>query len=145
MAVRITVDIRDLLDLPRRVAALVDVKDSARLRAELATVALRQHQQRFDRREAPDGTPWEPRRDNRGHPILEETGRLRRSMHRVMAGGGDSVFGVGTRGVDYAGVHQAGSATIPPRPFLGFGNEDLAELAITAEGWLARHVGALLR
>ena len=80
--------------------------------------------QRFEREQAPDGTPWKPsaRAEEEGGQTLTDTGRLRQSItHRVR---GDGVE-VGTN-VVYGAIHQFGgeagrnkSVTLPARPYLG--------------------------
>ena len=140
MAVRITVDTRDLADLKRRVTSIIEVAGRTRMRQDLAATALRQHQQRFIRRVDPEGVRWQDRVDDKPHPLLERTGRMRRSIRAVPEGDGITV----SADTPYAAVHQHGSDTIPARPFLGFGGADLAELTETAEAGLARFVGETL-
>lgn len=146
---RVTVDLRGLARLRTEFADgnVIAAITSTRLRQELAAEALRQHQQRFGRREAPDGTPWPRRRAPTGsHPLLEETGELRRSIRATPIDDGVAVRAerpVG--GVDVAAVHQYGSERIPQRQFLGFGTDDVDDLTLTADQWLDRWAGELLR
>lgn len=80
--------------------------------------------QRFERQQAPDGTPWKPsqRAEAEGGVTLTDTARLRQSItHRVS---GDAVE-VGTN-VVYGAIHQFGgragrgrSVMLPARPYLG--------------------------
>lgn len=80
---------------------------------------------RFEREQAPDGTPWKPsaRAEEEGGQTLTDTARLRQSItHRVR---GDGVE-VGTN-VVYGAIHQFGGeagrkdrrVTLPARPYLG--------------------------
>ena len=140
MAVRITVDLRDLVDLSRRVTSVIEAAGRTRMRQDLAATALRQTQQRFSRRVSPEGERWRDRVDNKPHPLLEETGRMRRSIRAVPDGDAVAV----TASTEYAAVHQYGTDRIPARPFLGFGGADLAELTETAEAHMARFVGETL-
>jgi phage gpG-like protein len=71
--------------------------------------------EQFDRRAAPDGTAWEPRKPPTGTwPLLEKTGRMRRSYHVVATTTGIRV----TNSRDYAGYHQTGTIYMPARKVL---------------------------
>ena len=66
-------------------------------------------------------TRWQRRkretRRSRGKKILQNTGRLRRSIKRLT-----TTFGriaIGTRGVPYAEVHNEGLGRMPKRQFVG--------------------------
>ena len=131
----------DTTDLARIVPALVAM-DTEPLTSELAALSLRQTQQRFERREAPDGTSWPPRKDSLPHPLLEKTRRLRRSIQVREPQAAETA--IGTAGVPYAATHQRGRGTIPARTYLGWGEADMGELHRTAEGWLQRYVGRVL-
>lgn len=131
----------DFRDLNRVIAELRSPPDTAPLMREIADRAVRQTQERFDRREAPDGTPWPPRRDSLGHPLLERTGRMRRSIAaRDLR---DDEATIGTSGVPYAGVHQHGGGNVPRREFIGIGDEDADDLV--SEAWLVNDIGERLR
>lgn len=54
---------------------------------------------------------------SRGKKILQNTGRLRRSIKRLSTTFGRIV--VGTRGVDYANIHNEGLGSMPKRQFVG--------------------------
>ena len=143
MAVRITVDLRDLETLTVYLAG-AGSRDLSALTAELAQQTVDQTSRRYDKRQAPDGKSWPPRKDNLPHPLLEKSGRLRRSIQvRALQ---EREATIGTAGVPYAAVHQHGSRkrNIPARPFLGWGGSDLTELTETAEAGLARFVGETL-
>ena len=64
---------------------------------------------------------------------------MRRSI-RVVTGGPPGIEVSG-----YAAVHQYGSDRIPAREYLGFGDSDLDELTMTADDWLGRFFGQVLR
>ena len=68
--------------LNRLIAATGQLGDArlSPLTADLAAETVKQTQRRFDRRTAPDGSRWKPRKDNLPHPLLEKSGRLRRSI-----------------------------------------------------------------
>ena len=75
--------------------------------------------ERFDERSDPDGNRWAPRKQPTGTwPILEKSGRMRKSYH----------VGATTTGVKvensqpYAKVHQTGRANMLARPVLPNGN-----------------------
>ena len=110
----------DTRDLARLGAALVGDLDTEPLARELAEVSERQTQDRFSRRVDPFGRRWPQRQDNLPHPLLEKTGRMRRSIDTESD---DEGVTVETKGVEYAAVHQWGysARNIPQRAFLGFG------------------------
>lgn len=143
MAIRITVDLRELETLTVHLDRAVRMSTEG-LVAELGDRTLKQTARRFDARQAPDGSPWPPRKDSKPHPLLEETGRLRRSIQLRAPQEREAL--IGTAGVPYAATQHFGSERrgIPARTFLGFAGEDLAELADTSERWMARFVGERL-
>ena len=138
---RITLDLSELVDLPRRVTTVLEAAGRTRMLQELSATTLRQHQQRFSQRRSPDGSPWTPRKDSKPHPILEETGRMRRSIRAVPDGDGVAV----TAEPPYAPVHQYGSERVPARPFLGWGEDDLQSLADTSAEWITGWWGEAMR
>ena len=140
MAVRITVDLRELETLTVHLAGAGG--DLSALTAELAQQTVDQTSRRYDRRQTPEGKPWPPRKDSLPHPLLERTGRQRRSIQARALQEREAT--IGTAGVPYAVVHQEGSGPVPARTFLGWGGADLAELTDTAEAHLARFVGETL-
>ena len=141
MAVRITVDLRELETLTVRLTGAAG-RDLSALTAELAQQTVDQTNRRYDQRRTPEGKPWPPRKDSLPHPLLEKSGRQRRSIQvRALQ---EREATIGTAGVPYAVVHQDGSGPIPARTFLGWGGADLAELTETAEAHMARFVGETL-
>lgn len=97
---------------------------------------LRRTQDRFDRQEAPDGTPWAPlaestlkQKRKKGKPDtkLLYDGDLRRFRYQVSEDGQELLVG---SGVIHAGYHQTGtknkdkSERMPARPFVGLENGD---------------------
>jgi len=106
--------------------------------------------ERFDQREGPDGTPWQPvsgryaRRKEAGRAtkrsgavtdpgkVLELTRDLRRLIrHQVV---GDELQVGSDR--PYAATHQCGRGGIPARPFLGVSPEDEREIGRIALHYL---------
>ena len=141
MAVRITVDLRELETLTVQLSGAAG-RDLSALTAELAQQTVDQTNRRYDQRRAPDGTPWPPRKDSLPHPLLEKSGRQRRSIQvRALQ---EHEATIGTAGVPYAVVHQYGVDPVPARPFLGWSGADLAELTETAEAHMVRFVGETL-
>lgn len=65
----------------------------------------------FDKEHDPYGKAWKPLESREGK-ILQDTGRLRNSFHRVRSGKGG--FTVAS-GADYGGFHQSGTQHIPAR------------------------------
>lgn len=90
--------------------------------------------QGFQSSKAPDGSTWpalkrpRPKGHNQDNKPLIDTGKLQES---VLYQGADHVEGVSNLGlvigtyVEYAGVHQNGSARIPQRKFMGFSEKVL--------------------
>lgn len=119
--------------------------------------------ERFDREQAPDGTPWQKswRARLQGGKTLQSTGRLRDSIQMVVQGSSVKI----KTNVKYARVHQFGATTkphiikprykkalafgggvyrsvmhpgskIPARPFLGMSKDDEQGIILTIEGAL---------
>jgi phage gpG-like protein len=71
--------------------------------------------ERFEKRAAPDGTKWAPRKPPTGTwPLLERTGRMRRDYHVTATATGIQV----TNNRDYAKFHQTGTVYMAARPVL---------------------------
>jgi phage gpG-like protein len=91
----------------------------------LGNIAVKQFQDNFRSEGFFDKTlsPWKKRkretRRTRGKKILQNTGRLRRSIKRLSTTWGR--IAVGTRGVNYAEVHNEGLGKMPKRQFIGHG------------------------
>lgn len=141
----IRVDTTDLLRLNRSLRELAKA-ELAELTAGLAKLSVEQTQRRFDAREDPSGERWEPRKDTRPHPLLEETGRMRRSIRDREVQEYEAEIGT-TGSVPYARAHQYGfpPTNLPPRVYLGWGDEDHEELADETDEWLETYVGKVLR
>ncbi|GAB4192574.1 MAG: phage virion morphogenesis protein [Thalassobaculales bacterium] len=114
--------------------------------------------ERFDREEAPDGTPWPKSRAAvaRAGRTLQDSRRLMDSIIHQVSG---AVLDVGTN-VIYGPPHQFGATikpktgeylhfrlhdgsfrkvravTLPPRPFLGLSDHDRAEIPAIAADYL---------
>lgn len=93
------------------------------LPAKLGNIAVKFFQDNFRSEGFLDNslTRWQRRkretRRSRGKKILQNTGRLRRSIKRL-----STTFGriaIGTRGVPYAEVHNEGLGSMPKREFVG--------------------------
>ena len=131
----ITVDLRDLHRLQATVAGIASDKEVLRDVAKgLAVASEVQTDRRFDRRQAPDGRPWAKRDKPAPNPILEKSGDLRRSVK----GEGTADAVVLKSALPYSAVHQFSKRR---RPYLGWGEGDLAELGGLAEDRLASFVG----
>ena len=93
------------------------------LPAKLGNIAVKFFQDNFRREGFIDNslTRWQRRkretRRSRGKKILQNTGRLRRSIKRLTTTFGRIV--IGTRGVPYAEVHNEGLGVMPKREFVG--------------------------
>jgi phage gpG-like protein len=86
-----------------------------KLAPELQALGDRPWQRRAD----PDGAPWVPRKGRYLHPMLEKTGRTRRSL-RARASGTSVVTSVST---PYARFHQTGTRKMAARPIFPTRNE----------------------
>jgi phage virion morphogenesis protein len=130
-SIQIEIDDREVLAaLQRLVDAGRDLKPAFEQIGEYLDLA---HRQRWDRQEAPDGTPWAPlspktlaRKHKKGRPLdtLVESGDLR-DLLRYQASDDGLEFGTDRR---YGAPHQFGreEAGIPARPFLGLSEDDKA-------------------
>lgn len=99
--------------------------------------------ERFETKQGPDGASWQewsasyrPRAARAGGSLLMRGGDLRGSItHEAQ---GDEVV-VGSNLI-YAAVHQYGfkKRRIPARPYLGIGNQDLEDLRVEVEAFVAQ-------
>lgn len=69
--------------------------------------------QGFETRSDPYGLPWIARADQLPHPILEETGDMRRNFFTLVTGSTIKISNVSP----YGEVHQFGNSRIPQRAF----------------------------
>lgn len=114
------------------------LKNPGTFYAAAADIMVSQTQTRFSEQRSPDGIAWAPLAPStvaqRGsdRPILERSGDLR----RIKGESSISYAKAGPSGpLPYAAIHQFGgqagrgkSTTIPARPYLGFGDEDITEI-----------------
>lgn len=107
--------------------------DSEALFADIGEYLLISHEERFERQEAPDGTPWEPlnpkyqaRKKKNQDLILVLEGYLRNTL--AYDPRPDSLE-FGTNRI-YGATHQFGdeSRGIPARPFLGISADDESKI-----------------
>jgi len=98
---------------------------------EMKRIGERAISANFDRRGRSTGEAWAPRKRRYRHPILEKTGRMRRSATTEGAAG--HVEGIGNReahsgtSVFYSIFHQLGTSKMVARPF-----EELPDSAVDA-------------
>ncbi|GAP66273.1 hypothetical protein MBSD_n1577 [Mizugakiibacter sediminis] len=159
--IEVRVDGRAGAELARIADRAGDLADALR---EFGEYLLESHDRRFAQGVAPNGAPWAPLAAStlarkRGPGILRESQRLRQSLRYQLAGdtlqfGTDVVyaaaqqFGLPARtlrpkhgkalwwpGLPHpvAAVHHPG---LPPRPFIGVSDDDLAELGRIVAGYL---------
>lgn len=85
----------------------------------------------FIRGEAPDGTKWAARKDNKGHPLLILSGLLMTQALSACASprisGHNALISVPEP--DYGIFHITGTKNMPARPWLGVSDEDVQEMA----------------
>lgn len=101
--------------VPRRLRELKrgDIRRAAAVGAVSALENL--IDERFQDRAAPGGTPWAPRKPPTGTwPILEKTGRMRRSF-KVMATSAQLKV---LNSTEYLKFHQTGTSRMVARPVL---------------------------
>lgn len=63
-----------------------------------------------------EGKPWKPLAHPEPRPILQKTGKLRRSIRVMDKSTGEITIG---SDVKYAGFHNSGKGKLPKRQFLG--------------------------
>jgi phage gpG-like protein len=80
----------------------------------------------------PDGVPWIPRKDNKSHPLLFNTGDLFASINKTVGPNGVTI----TSDVDYAKYLQLGTSKMPARPFLGWGAQDKESVMVEFAAWV---------
>jgi len=155
---KITWDAKELLVDLRRLK--VSLEDHAAVHRIMGEVLLRNTQRRFRREVSPDGKRWPAlspvtlaaRRNKRG--ILRDTGELFGSIHmqadnrqaEVGHQHGATIRPKRARALRIPGVGGKGGdlfirkAVIPPRPYLGIGAEDAADVLEAVEGWLEQRI-----
>lgn len=122
------------------------IRDRPRFHAAASELMLDQTQDRFRGQHDPDGVPWAALRPatvaarGSSRPILEASGSLRGGLH---ASADASAARVSTAPLVYAAIHQTGGLAgsgrqvkIPARPYLGFHDDDVREIAELAEEML---------
>lgn len=116
---------------------------------EAGKAAVSTFQKSFDMRRfnTNGSSPWKPRKDRKSHPLLEETGTLKRSIKRKSLPGKNKgvriftdpkAFGNAKRhkGFCYAGIHNDGlkSINIAQRRFMGHStrlDDELNKLSVS--------------
>jgi phage gpG-like protein len=68
----------------------------------------------FEARQAPDGKAWAKRADDKPHPILEETGKMRRGWRVITSPKGITA----KNKVKHTRFHQFGTRTMTARPMV---------------------------
>lgn len=161
MSLGIRQDFSDVERLARRIEALKRA-DRGELAEQIGATMETQIRTRIaDTKETPDGDPWpawsEHYADTRhgGHSLLMGEGHLLDSIAYVADDDGAEA---GTNMI-YAGVLQFGASQgefgrtgrgapipwgdIPARPFVGLGDDDMAEIEGVMDDWVDRQLGAL--
>ena len=115
-----------------KVGAALDTLDVSEALEECKPHVAMGIAENFDTQSDPEGIPWPPRRDNKPHPLLQETGKMRAAatggpgaIEEVAA---DSLtMGVSLQAVPYAGFQNDGTRNIPAREYMGVGEATEAE------------------
>lgn len=160
--VSVTFEARELAELGRAIARLAKA-DFAPLMDRIAGAGEEATIARIDAGgPAPDGTEWPERHPayENPHPMLNLTGALVDSIDSA-ASGDTAVWG---SNLVYARIHQLGgtivpknaaalvfelgddtvqvqSVTIPPRPYLGYGESERRGVEDVVEAWLDESLG----
>lgn len=107
---------------------------------DVERILQRSHARQFATKGREFGSAWAPRKDSLPHPLMDKTGRLKRSLSTRNA---DSVRTIrvdrivyGTR-VPYAKYHNRGTRNMPPRKVSGVSPRARAEIVAAAR----RHIG----
>lgn len=110
------------------------------IKGEVNEVLFKAWGDNFRNSKEAEGAAWPPRKDSKTHPLLILTGELFQSVtssagkdHLELVS--DRSMAVGTE-LDYAATHENGSQkrNIPPRPFIGIGEQYEQELDGIIEG-----------
>ncbi|TBW58553.1 phage virion morphogenesis protein [Marinobacter halodurans] len=150
MSVSLRTDFSDVDRLQTRIGRLAN-PDRRALGEQLGSLVESQTRRRISEdQESPDGVPWAPwtaayaKRRHGGHSLLQGEGNLMDSIGFDVQ---DDHVEVGSNLI-YARIHQEGGepdmapgpAGIPARPYLGFSQDNLAEIEAVADRWLDRHL-----
>lgn len=150
MSIALTTDFSGIERLQRRIDRLAN-PDLQGLGEVLGAMSESQARKRLSEdKAAPDGTPWAPwskeyaGRQKGGKSYLEGEGNLIDSITFDVQGGRVLIGS----DLEYAAIHQYGGtpdmkpgpAGIPARPYLGWGDDDLAAIQAEADAWLDRHL-----
>jgi phage gpG-like protein len=77
----------------------------------------------FEKRQAPDGKAWAKREDDKPHPILEETGKMRRGWRVITSPKGITA----KNKMKHTRFHQFGTRTMVARPMVPRKGQQLPE------------------
>ncbi len=136
---------KDLQDLIKGAAGRIN--DMSPVMKSFAEYMVNRTDERFEKEQAPDGSPWAPLSDvtkarkaklNKIDKILQQDGYLR-LVHPDSDKKSASVYS----DKEYAAIHNYGgkagrnhSVTIQKREFLGFNDEDIQEFIETAKDFI---------
>lgn len=125
-----------------RIRTIRDALNLPVLTGEIERLLLARTLRRFDRQLDPNENKWAPlkedslrRREQKGRPLLVQTGDMRRAIQIIRGSAEGAIYtntGASIRigisdpdQVDKARTHQRGYKTIPARKFLGIGRNDV--------------------
>lgn len=141
MSLDIVVDVSEIRDARARLerATAGDRIDLLEACGDALVDATDRH---FDRREDPDGRPWDPwsssyAASGRGVALLERDGTMRRSLRRGRTGGRSVRVGFAD---PKAGWHHRGSGRLPVREVVGFGADETIAVEAVAVDWIRRQL-----
>lgn len=123
---------------------IVKLGDLSPLMADIAGILEDESMDRFSKKTAPDGTPWQDllpasilakmRTDGQigGGGILVHTGTLASSIHSTH----DRYSATVGTDTEYGKYHQFGTRHLPQREFLGISDDDERRILDTIESYL---------
>lgn len=120
-------------EIQQKFKELAQVVDSREIARKVTNVLLQEAETAFDKEQTPEGEAWaklderyKKYRHNRGYTgnILQISGDLVKSLNIDY---GDSFAVIGAA-EPYGQYHQMGTSKMPARPFLGLGDDGVAEI-----------------
>ena len=107
-------------DLLNRVAQRIGKQTRDRIRRE---------------KRSPDGTPWAPRKDNKPHPLLQDSRKMERSIKAARES--KTLIKVGSN-IGYDKFHQGGTRKMPAREVYGLSAGNVDDIERLINSWVER-------
>lgn len=146
MSLQLNINMSQIKRLGARIQALGNIDRSELLEGLAAEVESQTRRRLSEEKTAPDGTPWSAWTDDYaatrhgGHSLLESSGALIDSIESVVS---DDSVEIGSNLI-YAAIHNLGGtedmapapAGIPQREYLGFSDNNLADLQYVVDDFI---------